>query len=527
MFHFIYGMKYKYFHFALFAIFLSLLAAKADVASIPTTNTLIIHADQGKDIISRNIYGQFTEHLGRCVYEGVWVGENSPVPNTRGIRNDVVEALKKIQIPVIRWPGGCFADQYHWMDGIGPREQRPGRINNMWGDVPENNQFGTHEFLDFCEQIGAAPYISGNVGSGTVEELMEWIEYMTATTNSVMSDLRRKNGRDQPWKIPFVGIGNESWGCGGEMTPEFYSDNFRRYNAFVHDYPGNQIYRIASGSNGDDTNWTEVLMRNVGSRMNGLSLHYYTLPTGDWKKKGSDLNFAEDEWFSTLMRAQKMDDLVTRHSAIMDRYDPAKKVGLIVDEWGTWYDVPPGANPGFLCQQNSLRDALVAGVTLNIFNQHCDRVKMACIAQLANVLQSMVLTDKEKMIVTPSYWILQMFAVHHDAILLPSELQSADYQSGNQKIPAISVSASRDKSGKIHITFCNLNPNQPAEIHCTLPGVKIGKISGRVLTAATMNAHNTFDQPENVKPVGFDDFKIIANGFNTTLPAKSVVVLEL
>jgi alpha-N-arabinofuranosidase len=499
-----------------------------DAAALPTKSTLVIHADQGKNTISRNIYGQFSEHLGRCIYDGIWVGEGSSIPNTRGIRNDVVDALKKIEIPVIRWPGGCFADQYHWEDGVGPRDQRPKRINTTWGGVVEDNQFGTHEFLDFCDQIGAAPYISGNVGSGTVEELAEWIEYMTAATNSVMSDLRRKNGRAEPWKIPFVGIGNESWGCGGEMTPEFYSDNFRRYNTFVKDYPGNKIYRVASGSNGDDTNWTEVLMKNVGPRMNGLSLHYYTLPSGnDWKHKGSSTEFTEADWFSTLKNAQHMDDLVTRHAAIMDRYDPQKKVGLIVDEWGAWYDVEPGTNPGFLYQQNTLRDALVAGVTLNIFNQHCDRVKMACIAQLANVLQSMILTDKEKMTVTPSYWVFEMFVPHHDATLLPSELKSADYTFNSQKIPAVSASASRDKSGKIHVTLCNLNPNQSTEVTVDLQGAKAQKISGQVLTAPEMNAHNTFDHPAAIKPADFSAFKTTDAGFTVTLPSKSVVALEV
>ncbi len=497
------------------------------LSAVVKTNRLVIHADQGKNTISRNIYGQFSEHLGRCIYDGIWVGEGSSIPNTRGIRNDVVAALKKIEIPVIRWPGGCFADQYHWEDGIGPRDQRPKRINTTWGGVVEDNQFGTHEFLDFCDQIGAAPYISGNVGSGTVEELAEWIEYMTAATNSVMSDLRRKNGRDEPWKIPFVGIGNESWGCGGEMTPEFYSDNFRRYNTFVKDYPGNTIYRVASGSDGDNTNWTEVLMRNVGSRMNGLSLHYYTLPSGNWSKKGSATEFGEADWFATLSHALHMEDLVTRHSAIMDRYDPQKKVGLIVDEWGAWYDVEPGTNPGFLYQQNTLRDALVAGVTLNIFNQHCDRVKMAAIAQLANVLQAMILTDKEKMTVTPSYYVFEMFVPHHDAMLLPSELQSADYTFNSQKIPAVSASVSRDKSGKIHVTLCNLNPDQSAEVAVDLQGAKAQSISGQVLTAPEMNAHNTFDHPDAIKPVNFSAFKTTDAGFTVTLPSKSVVALEV
>jgi alpha-L-arabinofuranosidase len=500
--------------------------ARADGA-LATTNTLVIHADRGGATISRNIYGQFTEHLGHCIYDGIWVGEKSKIPNTRGIRDDVVAALKKIEMPVVRWPGGCFADQYHWMDGIGPRGRRPHRINASWGGVVESNAFGTHEFLDFCEQVGAAPYISGNVGSGTVAELAQWIEYMTAATNSFLSDLRRKNGRAEPWKIPFVGIGNESWGCGGQMTPEYYSDNFRRYNEFVKNYSGDKIYRIASGSSGGDTNWTEVLMRDVGRRMNGLSLHYYTLPTGDWSHKGSATRFGEAQWFSTLNRAWRMEDIVTRHSAIMDRYDPRKRIGLIVDEWGTWYDVEPGTNPGFHYQQNTLRDALVAGVTLDIFNEHCDRVKMACIAQLANVLQAMVLTDGKKMTVTPSYWVFEMFVPHHDATLLPSELHSADYEFNGQKIPAVSVSASRDKEGKIHVSLCNLNPIRPAEVNCDLQGAKAQKISGRVLTAPEMNAHNTFEHPDTVQPAEFSDFKTTDSGFVTTLPAKSVVVLEV
>jgi len=491
------------------------------------TNRLVIHADKPGAQISRNIYGQFSEHLGRCVYEGIWVGEDSPIPNTRGIRNDVVEALKKIHVPALRWPGGCFADEYHWKDGIGPREQRPAMINTHWGGVVENNHFGTHEFMDFCEQIGAAPYICGNVGSGTVQEMMEWVEYLTSDAHSPMANLRRQNGREQPWKVPYFAVGNESWGCGGNMTPEFYADNFRRYNTFVKDYPGNRIYRVAGGANVSDYNWTEVLMKQARSQMNGLSLHYYTLPTGNWSHKGSATEFTETEWHKTLSAAAGMDVLVSRHSAIMDRYDPQKKIGLVVDEWGTWYDVEPGTNPGFLYQQNTLRDALVAGVTLNIFNQHCDRVKMANIAQMINVLQAMILTDKEKMTVTPTYHVFEMYTMHHDATLLPSELQSEDYALGSEKIPAVSASASRDSAGKIHVSLCNLNPNRPVEVTCELQGARAQKLSGRVLTAAGMNAHNSFENPEAVKPAEFSDFKTSAGGFAVTLPAKSVVVLEV
>ena len=502
--------------------------------AVVKTNRLVIHADQPGAEISRNIYGQFSEHLGHCIYGGIWVGEDSPIPNTRGIRNDVVAALKKIEVPVLRWPGGCFADEYHWMDGIGTPTNRPSMINTTWGGVTENNHFGTHEFLDFCDQIGAAPYICGNVGSGTVQEMMEWVEYMTSDADSPMANLRRQNGREQPWKVPYFAVGNESWGCGGNMTAEFYADNFSRYNTFVKNYTGNNIYRVASGGLESDYHWTEVLMKqnadglkHGGQAMNGYSLHYYTLPTSNWSHKGSATKFDETEWFNTFRRALVMDELVTKHSAIMDKYDPQKKVGLIVDEWGAWYDVEPGSNPGFLYQQNTLRDALVAGVTLNIFNNHADRVKMANIAQMINVLQAMILTDNEKMTVTPSYWVFEMDAVHHDATLLPSELQSVDYAFDGKTIPAVSASASRDQTGKIHVTLCNLNPNQSVEVPCELQGARARIISGRILTAPDMNAHNTFDQPDAVKPAEFNAFKVTDNGFVTTLPAKSVVVLEV
>lgn len=489
-------------------------------------NKLVIRADQGKLTISKDIYGHFSEHLGRCIYEGIWVGESSPIPNTRGIRNDVVAALKKIKVANLRWPGGCFADEYHWRDGIGPREKRPSIINTHWGGVVENNHFGTHEFMDFCEQIGAEPVICGNVGSGTVQEMMEWVEYITSDADSPMANLRRKNGRDKPWKLRFFAVGNESWGCGGNMRPEYYADMFRRYNTFIKNYSGNNVYRIACGASDSDYKWTEVLMANASRFMNGLSLHYYSLPTGDWSAKGSATKYGEDQWFSTLRRTLAMETFVMRHSEIMDKQDPQKKVGLIVDEWGAWYDVEPGTNPGFLYQQSTMRDALVAGINLNIFNNHCDRVKAANIAQIINVLQSVILTDKEKMMVTPTYHVFEMYVPHQDATLLPTELTSADYKFGNEQIPSLSASASK-KDGKIHVTLCNLNPNAAADVACELKGTKAAKISGRVLTADTIQTHNTFAQPEAVKPAGFADYKTTEQGFSVKLPAKSVVALEL
>ena len=489
-----------------------------------TGNRLVIHADRGEGTISRFIYGHFSEHLGRCIYEGYWVGEDSPIPNTRGIRRDVVAALKRIQIPVLRWPGGCFADEYHWRDGIGPRPNRPSMVNTHWGGVTENNHFGTHEFLDLCEQLGCEPYLCGNVGSGTVQEMQEWVEYVTFDGQSPMANLRRQNGRDQPWKLKYFGVGNENWGCGGNMTPEFYLDQFRRYATYVRNFGGNRIFKIACGPNSSDYRWTEVLMRGAGAPMSGLALHYYC---GSGRKSRSATEFEEADWFHLLKNARRMDDLITRHREIMDRQDPQKKVALIVDEWGAWHAVEPGTNPGFLYQQNTLRDALVAAVTLDIFNGHGDRVRMANIAQTINVLQAMILTQGEKLILTPTYHVFELYTPHHDATWLPVELQSADYAFEQERIPALSASASRDKAGVLHVSLCNLNPREPAEVACVLQGAKAQKLSGRVLTAPDMRAHNTFDHPEQVKPETFNACRVTDDGFAVTLPAKSVVMLTL
>jgi alpha-N-arabinofuranosidase len=508
------------------ALAVSRLAAQIPPDRPPSQAALIIHADRPGPVINRNIYGQFAEHLGHCIYGGVWVGPESPIPNTRGIRNDVVGALRKIGVPVVRWPGGCFADEYHWRDGIGPGEQRPKMINTHWGGVVEDNHFGTHEFMDFCSQVGCEPYITGNLGSGTVQEMSEWVEYMTSDADSPMANLRRRNGRADPWKVKYFAIGNESWGCGGDMRPEFYADNFRRYNTFLKDYGDNRLFRIACGPSEDDYAWTDTVMSIAGKRMDGLSLHYYTLPTGDWKKKGSATRFDEGEWHSTLRRTLRMDELITRHSAIMDKYDPKRRVGLMVDEWGAWYDVEPGTNPGFLFQQNTMRDALVAALNFHIFQKHADRVVMANVAQMVNVLQAMILTDGSRMTVTPTYHVFEMFKVHQGATSLPVELETPDYVFDGQSIPAVSASASLDAAGRIHLSLVNANPRQAMRVGCLVAGHPLGTVTGRVLTAATMQAHNTFDQPDAVAPAPFNSFD--NHGWLTVdLPSKSVVVLEI
>lgn len=488
---------------------------------------VVVRGDQPGPTVNRNVYGHFAEHLGNCIYGGIWVGEDSPIPNTRGIRNDVVAALRELQVPVLRWPGGCFADEYHWRDGIGPREQRPCMINTHWGGVVENNHFGTHEFLDLCEQIGAEPYVCGNVGSGSVQEMMEWVEYMTSDADSPMANLRRANGRDKPWRVKYFGVGNESWGCGGSMRPEYYADLYRRYNTFVKNYSGNHVFRIACGANVADYNWTEVLMRQAGRHMDGLSLHYYTIPTGNWGDKGSATEFDESLWHSTLRRTLTMDELIRRHGEIMDKHDPKKRVGMIVDEWGTWYNVEPGTNPGFLFQQNSLRDALVAALNFHIFHRYADRVTMANIAQTVNVLQAMILTKEEQMLRTPTFHVFEMFKVHQDATHLPVELTTPDYVFDGAKIPAVSASATRNADGVVHLSLVNTDPHQPITISCRLEGLAPRSVSGRILTASEINAHNTFSEPDALQPTSFRDATLTGNQLQVKLPSKSVVVLQL
>ncbi|TLS51669.1 alpha-N-arabinofuranosidase [Paenibacillus antri] len=492
------------------------------------TNQVVIHADRPRGVIDRNIYGHFSEHLGRCIYEGLWVGEDSPIPNTNGIRNDVLDALRRMKIPVLRWPGGCFADEYHWKDGIGPREQRKRMINTHWGGVVENNHFGTHEFMMLCELLGCEPYINGNVGSGTVQEMSEWVEYLTFDGVSPMAELRKTNGREAPWKVKYFGVGNENWGCGGNMRPEYYADLYRQFQTYVRNYGDNRIHKIACGPSEGDYHWMETLMKQAGRFMDSITLHYYTLP-GTWAEKGPATGFSEEEWSVTLKKAMHMEELISRHSAIMDQYDPDKRIGLIVDEWGTWYDVEPGTNPGFLYQQNTIRDALVAGMTLHIFHRHCDRVRMANIAQLVNVLQAVVLTEGEKMLLTPTYHVFEMFKVHHDAELLDTHERIGTIGGGANELPHVSVSASRDAEGRIHVSLCNLDHQAGASVRIELRGLAEGNVSasGKTLTADRIDGHNTFDSPERVAPKPFADFTIEGNALAATVPPMSVTVLEL
>ncbi len=487
---------------------------------------LILDTDRKGSVINRNIYGHFSEHLGRCIYGGIWVGKDSEIPNTEGMRNDVIEALRAVKIPVLRWPGGCFADEYHWKDGIGPNENRKRMINTHWGGVVEDNSFGTHEFMRLCELIGAEPYICGNVGSGTVQEMQEWVEYITFDGESPMANMRRANGREQPWKLTWFGVGNENWGCGGDMRPEFYADQYKRYNCYVRNFAGNRVRRIACGPNSGDYKWTEVLMREAAHKMDGLSLHYYTVP-GSWQEKGSATEFDESKWFLTLQKTLVMEELITKHSTIMDQYDPDKRVDLVVDEWGTWFDVEPGTNPGFLYQQNTMRDALVAGVNFNIFHAHSDRVRMANIAQTVNVLQAILLTEGGQMLKTPTYHVFDMYKVHQDATHVPVTLDAGTVTHGDITLPKVHASASVNAEGVLHLSLCNLDPGAAADLTVDLRGLAATSVAGTVLCADSMQAHNTFEAPNTVAPKAFDAVKLDGGRLTATLPAMSVVTLAI
>lgn len=496
---------------------------------------LLVNTKNKKETIAPEIYGHFSEHLGRCIYEGLYVGENSDIPNVNGMRKDVVDALREIQVPVLRWPGGCFADEYHWKDGIGPKETRKKMINTHWGGVTEDNSFGTHEFMELCEQIGCKTYINGNLGSGTVQEMSEWVEYMTFNGMSPMADLRKKNGHEKPWKVDFFGVGNENWGCGGNMTPEHYGNEYRRYQTYVRNYDAERaIQKVCCGSNVDDYHWTEGVLKTCFDHtpeqfhgfMDFLSLHYYVFTDG-WDKKGSATQFTDLDWFKVMKRALYMDTLIKGHSAIMDQYDPEKKIGMSVDEWGNWFDVEPGTNPGFLYQQNTVRDALVAGITLNIFNKHCDRVKMACLAQMVNVLQSVILTEGPKMVKTPTYHVFHMYRHHQGATLLDSALTGTKEVGQDEwMVPNLTESVS-EKDGVVTITINNLSVSDTENVEVTLDGMEnVTLVEANIVTGAK-DSYNTFDNPEQVKEEKFEAVTVAGNQLSLQIPPCSVVEIRV
>jgi alpha-N-arabinofuranosidase len=496
--------------------------------SITAQTKITLNTDLAKTKINKHIYGHFAEHLGRCIYEGIYVGEsNTKIPNTAGVRNDIIAALKDLKVPNLRWPGGCFADAYQWKDGIGPKANRPKMVNVWWGGVTEDNSFGTHDFLDLCEKIGAEPYLAGNVGSGTVQDLADWVSYVNQPTGSPMSDLRIKNGRKEPWNVKIWGVGNEAWGCGGNMTADYYANIYRQYATFMKDItPVSKLYKVASGASSDDFNWTETLMKNIPhNMMSALALHHYSVLS--WvETKGPSVGFSEATYFKTMQEAWKMEEFITKHSTIMDKYDPEKKIDLIVDEWGGWYDTDADGK-GALYQQNTMRDAMIAGLTLNIFNNHADRVRGANLAQIVNVLQAVILTKEEKMILTPTYHVMKMYNVHQDATLVPMSIESPTYEFNGKKMTAVNSSASKDASGTLNISLTNIDFKKSHEVVINLRGEDFSKVSGQILASTNISDHNTFEETNKVSVKDFSGAKLDKGVLKLTIPAYAVVVLNL
>ena len=506
-----------------------LLAVTAYAIQLHAQNKIVLHPNESKDTISKNIYGHFAEHLGHCIYGGFYVGDNNKtIPNKNGIRLDVIDALKKLKIPVLRWPGGCFADTYHWKDGIGPKDKRPSMLNVWWGNVKEDNSFGTNEFLNMCEMLNTEPYISVNVGSGSVQDADDWVKYTNYKEGTgPMPELREKNGRKNPWHVKYWGVGNEAWGCGGNMTAEHYANVYRQYATFMTNWDhSNPLFRIASGASDDDYHWTEVLMRDIPHNLiDAVGVHHYSVI--DWNHKGSATDFSEEQYFTTMQKASLMEEYVQKHEAVMDKYDPKKKIAMVVDEWGGWYDVEPGTNPAFLFQQNTMRDAMIAGLTLNIFNNHCDRVKMANLAQCINVLQAVILTNEKKLILTPTYHVMEMYNVHQNAAMIPVDVTSNDYALGDKKLKAVSASASKDKNGVVHISLVNIDAKNKQDITLDITGLHTRSVTGRILHADKLQDYDSFDNPDKIKPAPFNDAKIDNDTVSLTMPPFSVIVLEL
>jgi alpha-N-arabinofuranosidase len=509
---------------ALLPIAAALLFAAPVTAQDGTVDvTVAIDTNHLGAVIEPAVEGQFAENLGRGLYDGIWVGRNSPIPNTGGYRTDVMNALKALHVPVIRWPGGCFADTYDWRDGVGPNAKRPKGINTNWGGVTDDNSFGTNEFMDYTEMLGAAAYVSLNLGSLPPYASRQWVQYITDGGDSALAAERRGNGRDKPWtNLKYVGFGNELWGCGGNMTADYASDLFKRYATFVNPAPGaSPFVKIASGPHDDLYGWTDTLMQKGGDQMGAISLHYYTIP-GTWQHKGAATGFSEDEWATTLSKARYIDTLITKHSAIMDKYDPAKKVALYVDEWGTWYDQEPGTQDNFLFQQNTLRDAEVAALTLDIFFRHTDRVKLAAIAQMVNVLQAMVLTQGDKMLLTPTYDVFRMYVPFQGATPYPATVEGPRYKEGNTDLPMVDASAARGTDGKLYLALVNLDPHHVAQVVTGLSGSAMGQI----LTGPAMDTHNTFTAPDMIHPVAYSG-RESGGKLTFELPAKSVAVVAV
>ena len=482
--------------------------------------------------INRHIFGQFAEHLGSGIYGGIWVVPESKIPNTRGIRNDVVEALKALKVPNVRWPGGCYADKYHWRDGIGSPEERNSRINVSWGGAPEPNTFGTHEFFDFIDQIGSDAFISANVGSGTVQESADWLEYLTATGSSLAGE-RTRNGHPEPYDVAFWGVGNEVWGCGGPFTPEEYITELKKFATFTTNYNTNvNTQFVAVGPDSFDEysfGYPEAIMNAWAKKtwtwnIGGLSLHNYT--RGGWPPVIPATGFDDLQYASVIHETLKMDKFIADNRAIMDKFDPDTKVSILVDEWGTWYAPTEGTNSAFLQQQNSQRDAILAALNFNIFARHAERVHGANIAQMINVLQAMIFTQDEKMVLTPTYHAFRMYVPFQDAERLPINFDAGNYKVDSINLPRLDAIAAKGNDGNIYVAITNIDPNNTASIDLPFDGYSIVKVTGETLQSTSIDAVNTFENPDNVSP-NVINTSVSGSNISVTVQPQSLTVLSI
>ena len=502
-----------------------------------------VQLDEPIGTVSPDLYGHFTEHIGGVIYDGIWVGEDSKIPNLGGIRQSLVDHLRRIRPSVVRWPGGCFADSYSWRDGIGPRTARPRRTNFWINDsflqkAPDArvkfdpNEFGTNEFMHFCRLIGAEPYLAANLRSNTARDFYQWVEYCNAPAGATtLSDERAAGGDQDPFAVRFWGVGNESWGCGGNFTPEEYAMEFRRFTAWVPSY-GVPLAFVGSGPNGGDVDWTRRFFSALLARDRGLlrslygwAMHYYCGTTG----KGDAIHFTVGDWYELLAKALRMESLILEHWAAMAEYDPEHRVKLIVDEWGAWHHAGTEVDPSHLFGQTStMRDALIAGLTLDTFNRHADKVAMANVAQLINNLHSLFLAHQEHFIATPNFDVFEMYSAHHHGQSLRTLFNIPEIQNRPgepESVPALAGSASlRDK--RLVLSVVNTHASEARQAKISIRGGAPRSGTGRVLAADDIHAHNSFEQPDAVRS---RDVSVAVAGpvVLHQFPPASVTVLQL
>ncbi|MBI4877857.1 MAG: alpha-N-arabinofuranosidase [Acidobacteria bacterium] len=464
-------------------------AAPFSALAAAREENVVVHPQVEIGKIRPELHGHFAEHLGSCVYGGLWVGKNSPVPNLNGHRKQAVDYLKALGIPVLRWPGGCFADDYHWRDGIGPLARRPKRVNIHWGNYTEDNSFGTHEFVELCRLIGAEPYFAGNVGSGTPRELRDWVEYCNYPAGSTLSDERAANGSPEPFRIRYWGVGNENWGCGGRMTPEEYATHYRRFAGYMRNF-GTPPYLVACGPNSNDIRWTRGFMDSMQGRgyPHGFALHYYQ------NMRVEPTKFTADNAAAQLTKFADMEKAIVQQRALLDSYDPERRVGLLIDEWGVWDGMIPAEEKkyGRLWQQNTLRSAVGAALGLNVFHRHAGKLVMGNIAQTVNVLHAMLLAYEDKCIRTPSYYAFELAKPHRAKTAVRAE-------TGDSSPLGLSVSASR-QDNELVLTLINPRHDTPLKAACRLSSGRAASATARILHHENFNAANTFEQPDLVVP---------------------------